>query len=321
MTTLSIFDPVAEELLKVDANLRVVARVEFPLLAQLLSHILDTGGKRLRPALTLLAGNLFTYREDLLLLMATGVELLHTATLVHDDLVDNARTRRGTATVNSHWNSATAVLLGDYIFAQSAEFVARTGNLRVIHLFAQTLMTICDGELRQLSAARTWELTREHYYQRIYAKTAALFATAATSGAILSDAPEAVVQAMAEYGRSLGMAFQIVDDILDFVGETAQLGKPVGNDLLQGTVTLPALLLMERHPNDNPVRSMFESDGRELHVARAVEQIRNSDLIDQAYGIAARFCAEARSALDILPDGRARRSLREISEYVIERRR
>ena len=320
MVSRSLYAPVEHDLPIVEENLRSVSQVSSPFLSALLSHILQSGGKRLRPAITLLAGKLYNYRQDLLIPMATGVELLHTATLVHDDTVDNALTRRGRPTVNSRWSTATAVLLGDYIFARSADFVARTRNLRVIQLFAETLMTICEGELTQLEVSHDSRPTLEDYYRRIYCKTASLFATAAASGAILSGAPEPAIHLLHDYGRLLGMAYQVVDDILDFVGDESEMGKPVGNDLLQGTITIPALLLMERHPEDNPIIRILKGENREAHARRAIEMIRQSDVLDASYSVAADFCRQARNRLRSLPASPALDSLMAITEYIVQRK-
>ena len=178
--------------------------------------------------------------------MAASVELLHTATLVHDDVIDKASTRRGRATVNSAFHNATTVMLGDYLFAHAADQVVRTNNLRVVQLFTDTLMVMAKGEIRQDIAAYDSRLEIQDYLNRIGGKTASLFATACEGGAMVSGQPEQAVHALREYGYNFGMAFQIVDDILDFTGDEAEMGKPVGSDLMQGTLTLPALLLMER---------------------------------------------------------------------------
>lgn len=321
MTTSSIYAPIAGDLPLVEGELQAVAEVEFSFLASVLRHILLAGGKRVRPAITLLAAKSYRYDLSTVLPMATGVELLHTATLVHDDIVDNAFTRRGIATVNSRWSAATAVLLGDHIFAKAADYVARTGDLRVIRMFARTLMTICDGELRQLSNAALQNVTSDSYFDRIFAKTGALFQTAAASGAILSGAPEKAIDALSEYGRLVGIAFQVVDDILDYQGDEREVGKPVGADLRQGNVTLPALLLMERYPEDNPVLRIFRGEDRDEQVQRTIEMVRNSDIIERSYGRAAELCAQARAALEILPHGEARRSLVELTEFILERRK
>ena len=180
--------------------------------------------------------------------LAAAVETLHTATLVHDDLIDNALLRRGNPTLNAMWTSAATVLTGDYLFARAAAFAAETESVRVISIFAQTLMTICSGELNQIFGSDGGQPTataREYYYQRIYSKTASLFAASAEAGALLGEAPQTEAQALRDYGHNLGMAFQIVDDVLDFAGSEGDLGKPIGSDLRQGIITLPTIHFLE----------------------------------------------------------------------------
>lgn len=316
----AIFKPVKKELPLVDEMLRTVAGVDFPELAQLLNHVLKRGGKRIRPALTLLAGKFHHYNLDLLIPMATGVELFHSATLVHDDSIDDSAMRRGLPTVSSIWGHQLAILTGDYLFAKSADLVATTGNLRVIRLFAQTLMIICSGELEENFSAYDWQQSRQQYYQRSGRKTASLFSMAAESGAILSDAPEEAVNALKSYGYNLGLAFQIVDDILDFTGGE-ELGKPVGGDLLQGTLTLPVILFMEHESEDNPIKRILEGKDKEANLKRAIESIRNSPIIEESYAIARDFSTKACQALEIFPDKPSRRALWELADYVIERQR
>ena len=185
--------------------------------------------------------------------MATAVELLHIATLIHDDTIDNSDLRHGKATVSSNWGKNVAVLLGDYVFATSATFVCDTNNVRVIRRCSETIMELSSGELSEISDAFKWNITMESYLKRIYNKTASLFSTAAESGSVLSGAPETQNQALKSYGYNLGMSYQIIDDILDFEGEEKEVGKPVGNDLIQGTMTLPSILLVQQHPENNPV--------------------------------------------------------------------
>ena len=316
----NVYGPVQDDLPKVDAYLLELAKVEYPWLAGLVAQVIGKAGKRIRPAITLLAGSFCDYRLDLLLPMASAAELLHTATLVHDDMLDDAATRRGLPTINSLWNKGTTVLLGDYLFANSAELVSRTANVRVMRLFAQTLMTICGGELAQGFAAYEWRQTREDYYRRIGGKTAALFAMATESGAVLSEAPEQEVQALRSYGYNLGMAFQIADDILDFTGDATELGKPVGNDLLQGTLTLPALLLLEQMPENNPIPALFAEPTPGAHLQRTLTLIRERGIVDQSYDIARQFTALAIESLAALPDNPARTTLEQLTEYVLERR-
>ncbi len=317
----AIFEPILTEIPLVEERLRAVAEADFPQLAQLLGHVLRREGKRIRPALTLLAGKFHHYNLELLIPMATAIELFHTATLVHDDTIDNSATRRGLPTLSSIWGSEVAVLAGDYLFAKSADLVATTGNLRVITLFAQTLMTICSGQLEENFSACDPEQSRQQYYDRSGKKTASLFSAAAESGAILSEAPEEAVQALKSYGYNLGLAFQIVDDILDFTAGEEELGKPVAGDLLQGILTLPAILFMEQHPEDNPIKEMLAGKDEEANLKRAIESIRNSPIIAESYGIARDFSAQACHALEVLPDSPVRRALRQLADYVIQRQR
>ncbi|TAK33038.1 MAG: polyprenyl synthetase family protein [Chloroflexota bacterium] len=312
-----IFEPVLPDMPRVEEALASVADVQYPLLAKVLSHVVKSGGKRLRPGLTLLSGRFYDYDLSLLVPMAVAVELLHAATLVHDDVIDDSGMRRGSPTLNSFWNGGTTILIGDYVFAKSADFVASTNNTRVIRLFADTLMLICDGELRQRFSAYQWQQSLDDYYKRIEGKTARLFRGATESGAILSNAPEEVVQALSAYGHQVGMAFQIIDDILDFVGDEHEVGKPIGNDLAQGTLTLPTILLMARYPNDNPIPEIFANGGQ--GVERAIERIVNSEVIAESYKVAASFCERAREAVAILPPGQWRQGLLDFTEYLLVR--
>jgi len=306
---------------EVEESLKAAGKVDLPWMAEPLRHVLESGGKRIRPAVTLLAGKFYHYNLEQLIPMATAIELFHTATLVHDDAVDKSLVRRGRPTVNSLWGEGIAVLLGDYLFANSSELICSTGNLRVVRLFAQMLMNISSGQLRQLMSAYDWRQDREDYYQQISSKTASLFSTATEAGAILSEAPEEGVEALGTYGHELGMAFQIVDDILDFIGEEEELGKPVGSDLLQGTLTLPAILLMEQHPDDPIIREIFQKSEDKAGVERVIERIRNSSIVEDCYRIAADFLARACRALESLPKNACRRSLFDLADYIIERRK
>lgn len=315
-----IYAPVQQDLAKVESRLKSVSQVDFPRLAELLSYTLS-GGKGIRPALTLLSGKFYHYNLDLLLPMATAVELMHTATLVHDDAIDHSPVRRGRPTINRLWGEDRAVLLGDYLFAKAGEFVAATGNLRVIMLFSQTLRTISRGELAQTFDAFNLEQTPDHYLERISCKTASLFATATESGAILSQAPEEKVEILREYGYNLGIAFQIIDDILDFIGTEQEMGKPTGSDLAHGTLTLPAMLLLERYPENNPIKEWFESRQDLEKIKQAVELVRSSPVVKQCYKVASDYCVKACSRLKLLSDNPSRQALRDLADLVISRRK
>jgi len=317
----TIYEPIQEDLVKVEDRLRSVCEVDFPWLSKLLEYSLKNGGKRIRPALVLLAGKFYNYDLSYLLPMATAIEILHTATLVHDDAIDNSLVRRGRPTINKVWGEDKAILLGDYLLAKSEELVADTQNLRVIKLFAQTIMTISSGELNQAFSAFNLEQTRQQYLQRISSKTACLISLATESGAILSQAPEKSVEALKGYGYNLGIAFQIVDDTLDFIGTEEEMGKPVGSDLAQGTLTLPAILLLERYPEDNPVRRLFQNEDRQRNIELAMELVRNSSITQECYAVASDYCARACHNLSLLPDNASRRSLIKLADYVVKRRK
>lgn len=325
MTTLdrtTLYGPVARDLPRVDQMLADLRAVEFPWLREMLEVSLAGTGKRLRPAVALLAGRLGDYNLDGLVPLAASVELLHTATLVHDDVIDQAPERRGRPTPAAVFHNASSVMLGDYMFAHAAEFVARTGNIRVIRNFANTLRTMATGELQQDMETFDYSPDVQRYLDRIWGKTASLFATAAEGGAIVSAAPEAYVRPMFDYGRALGMAFQIVDDVLDFSSTAEEMGKPVGSDLLGGNLTLPALLYLDRAPEDNPVRRAFEGVRRRANLQRAVEEIRDAGIPGEAMQTAQHYAAQARAALDPLPTGpqTPRAYLEGLVDYVLERR-
>jgi heptaprenyl diphosphate synthase component II len=317
----TIYEPIQEDLVKVEASLRSVSKVDFTWLAKLLGHSLKGGGKRIRPALTLLAGKFYDYNLDYLLPMATAVELLHTATLVHDDAIDNSLVRRGRPTINKMWGSEKAVLLGDYLFANAGELTATTQNLRVVKLVAQTIMTISSGELNQAINAFNLEQTLQDYLQRISRKTASLFSLATESGAVLSQAPEKSIQVLIDYGYNFGIAFQIVDDILDFVGTEEEIGKPVGSDLAQGTLTLPAILLMEHYPEDNPIKRLFHNEDRQKNIELAIELVRNSSIVEECYQVALDYCARACRNFNSLPDNESQQTLVQLADYIARRKR
>ena len=316
----ALYGPVADDLEQVDRAIADLRHVEFPWLEEMLRATLSGSGKRLRPAIALLAGRLGTYDLEKLVPLAAGLELLHTATLVHDDVIDAAEERRGRPTAAALFNNASSVMLGDYMFAHAAEFVVRTNNIRMIRNFADTLRTMATGELKQDMAAYDYSPDVQRYLDRIWGKTASLFATAAEGGAIVADAPEQYLEPIREYGKQIGVAFQIVDDILDFAATSEELGKPAGSDLLAGTLTLPALIYMERAPQDNPIMRAFEGTRRRANLTKAVDQIRDSDILDEAMDTARRYAERARGEAQRLPAGETRDTLDGLVAYVLERR-
>lgn len=313
------FSLIQDELALVEEQLRSVADADLPPLAGILRQLLQSGGKRLRPALVLLAASLGEHDRARAVAVAAAVEVLHTATLVHDDLIDDSRLRRGKPTLNAAWNSGVVVLVGDYLFGQAAELAAQARSLDLSDIFSRTVSIICHGELSSLLDIRPWAIGREGYYNKIYAKTASLFATCSEAGAILSGAsPEERVQ-LREYGRNLGMAFQVADDLLDFVGDQTAMGKPVGSDLRQGTVTLPSLIYVERHRDHPIVEQVTNGRADAASIAQLVHLIRQSGAIDEAYAVAHDFSQQAKANLATLPDSPWRRTMLRLADFVVER--
>ena len=316
-----IYEPVQDGLDRAEDNLRSVSKVDFVWLAELLDYSLKGGGKRLRPILVLLSGKFYDYSIERLLPQATAVELMHLATLVHDDTIDNSSMRWGRPTINSLWGTEQAVLLGDYLFAKAGALTASTENLRVVKRLSETLMIISSGEIAQAKGAFNLEQSHEQYMHRISSKTASLFVLATESGAILSGAPEEAIESLREYGQNLGIAFQVVDDVLDFTGTEEEMGKPVGSDLSQGTLTLPAMLLLERYPEGNPLRKVTQNGDNEENIKQAIESVRNSTIIQECYDFASQYTDKARDYLKLLPDNPSRQALENLAEYIITRRR
>ena len=318
---ISIYSPILAELSLVEDRLHDLANTSIPELEPLLEHALSHGGKRVRPALTLLAASIFPTDTDNPVKMATGVELLHLATLIHDDTVDDADTRRGQASVSGRWGKEVAVLLGDYLFATSATLVCDTGNLRVVRRFAETIMELASGELIEYFNTFNPQQELERYYDRIYRKTASLFRTASETGAVLSAAGENQVQALSSYGYNIGMAFQVVDDLLDILGDESELGKPVGNDLKQGVLTLPTIMLMEQYPGSNPIPRLFKEPEDGCALELALDMIRSSSIIPDCFAVIREYCDQAILALESLPKAEGRDSLESMAAYVRERSR
>ena len=321
MNKLSYLPPVQDAIVEVENLIRAQAEGYHPDLAAAINLLLSSGGKRIRPALVILSGRMLGGDREPLIAIATAIELLHTATLVHDDLIDGSLLRRGIPTLNSQWSSNATILSGDFIFARAAEMSTLTKSVRVIQLFAHTLAVIANGELNQLFDGHC-STNKDDYYARIYAKTASLFETATTSGAILAHAPESIIQKLKRFGYEIGMAFQMVDDILDYTGEQATIGKPVGNDLRQGILTLPAILYIESHPDDPDVQPILKGDclQDDQQITRLLASIQASGAIQDAHNEACEFARRGMKELDGLPDSPERDSLLEIAQYIVDRK-
>ena len=321
LSAVAFFTSVQEQLHRVEQRIREQAGEEqHPDLRAALEHLLASGGKRVRPTLGLLVGNLLGAPEPQLITLGAAVELLHTATLVHDDLIDGALLRRGIPTLNARWSPAATVLTGDFLFARAAGLAAETNHLPLMKLFAETLAQIVGGELTQMFSARG-VIDRGNYDRRIYAKTASLFEMSALAAAMIATEDEESRQAMKSFGYGVGMAFQIVDDILDFSGDAAAVGKPLGSDLLSGLVTMPAILYSETYPEDPDVLGLPTGAWTNAdHMSRLVDNIRHSDAIDRAMQEAVLHIDRALWALEFLQPTPEREALQDLAHYVVDRR-
>jgi geranylgeranyl pyrophosphate synthase len=334
-------------LARLETSLAALAESDDAVLGPMLSTVLPGTGKRLRPALSLLIGRMGSSNApelpprgapsaadqssarssptgdpsaERLNHMALGVELLHTASLVHDDIVDESDTRHGGATLYARVGNALAVLVGDYLFSRAAQECVATGDLHVVRLFAETLGAMAQGQIldanRQLGGHHAWEtVTRDRYFRTIRGKTASLFVLACQGTGQLVGMSPPQVAGLGAYGESLGLAFQVVDDILDFTSTAQQLGKPVGSDLRQGTITLPVILMRDRQLADGQLRAAFESED----VDQQVRLVQESGAIPAAFAEADALVARARAALDILPPGIERDALDALAGYVTHR--
>ncbi|MBI2759654.1 MAG: polyprenyl synthetase family protein [Chloroflexi bacterium] len=320
MNNVTFLSPVQEQLQAIESRLHAQADDRHPDLRAAFEQILAAGGKRIRPTLGLLVGNMLGAPEEKLITLGAAVELLHTATLVHDDLIDGALLRRGMPTLNARWSPAATVLTGDFLFARAAKLAAETDYLPLMKLFSETLAVIVNGELTQMFSARG-VISRENYSQRIYAKTASLFEMTSRSAAMVSPVDESVIESMRVFGYEVGIAFQIVDDILDFTGEQTAIGKPVGSDLLNGLVTLPAIFYAESHPTDEDIKSLADGGwANQERMARLVNSIRSTDSVKKAMAEANQHIERALRALERFEPSPELESLENLAKFIVDRK-
>ena len=320
MNAVTFLSPVTEEIKLVEERMRSQADEAHPDLRAALEHLLAAGGKRVRPTLSLLVGNMLGAPLEKLVNLGAAVELLHTATLVHDDLIDGSLLRRGTPTLNARWSPPATVLTGDFLFARAAKLAADTDYLPLMKLFSETLATIVNGELTQMFTSRGL-ISRDNYYKRIYAKTASLFEMTSRAAAMVSPASEDTIEAMRDFGYQIGMAFQIVDDILDFNGDQNAVGKPLGSDLLIGLVTLPAIYFAEINPDDLDVLSLPNGGWtNNENMTRLVEKIRSSSCTKKAMVEAEQHVDRALARLETLEPCPERDALENLAKYIVDRK-
>ena len=305
-------------------NAVILSRMEsqIPLIPELAGHLIAGGGKRMRPMLTLASARLLGYTGTRHHKLAASVEFIHTATLLHDDVVDGSDLRRGKRTANLIWGNPASVLVGDFLFSRSFELMVEDGSLKVLKILSNASAVIAEGEVHQLTAARRVETTEERYLDIIGAKTAALFAAACRISAVVAERPEAEELALDAYGRNLGIAFQLVDDAIDYVSDAGTMGKDAGDDFREGKATLPVILAYARGGPEDRVFWKAAMEGhraRDEDFAHAVALIRSTRAIDDTLARARHYGQRAIDALGGFANGQAKDAMVEAVEFAIAR--
>jgi octaprenyl-diphosphate synthase len=325
-----IFDLVRDDLALVEQEIAAQSGAAIEPVAEIASYLREGGGKRLRPALLLLAAGAAGYRGPSAIRMGTVVEMIHSATLVHDDVIDGARTRRGRPSTNARWGNHMSVLAGDWLYMQSFEIALRERNFAILDILIGLTQNMVEGELLQLTRLGRMDLTEADATELAYRKTACLFSGCARLGAVLGRQPKNVEEALAGYGRNAGLAFQLVDDLLDFTASPEQLGKPVLSDLKEGKVTLPLIFALEA---DGASNGHSRGEGRQL-VAKVLEErgflsvrpeqitklVKDTGALARASNLARDYVSRAKASLDELPETEFRRALLAVPDFILDRK-
>lgn len=321
MKKLWLFNQINSDLQKVEKELYAYIATDYPVLEESSVQLLEAGGKRLRPAFALLAGKFYGYPFQKLLPVAMALELIHMATLVHDDVVDASTTRRGRPTVKAKWGNIVSVATGDYLLAKALELLAEINNPEVSRILAEVSIEMSQGEIQQIKASNDVNQNLKQYYYRIKRKTALLISASCKLGGIVSSAPRREVWALGAYGHALGMAFQIVDDILDVTAEASELGKPVGGDIRQGIMTLPLILALRNSPEKDALREILIKETKtDEDVEEAIRLVKESGAIADSHFYVDLYINKAKSYLEELPNVPTRKALSELANFIKERR-
>ena len=293
-----------------------------PVISELSNHLINAGGKRLRPLLTLAASGLCNYSGASHIKLAAAIEFIHTATLLHDDVVDESFQRRGKPTANILWDNQSSVLVGDYLFSKSFQLMVETDSLKVLSILADASSTISEGEILQLSAVRNIKTDESTYFKIIEGKTAALFAAATEVGAIISNVEDKEADALANFGKALGISFQITDDLLDYVGSEEVLGKNIGDDFNEGKVTLPLIKAISKSSKEEK-RFWEEVINKGMQKSSDLEHalllMRQHNVFEETRSEAIKWSKKARNYLDIFPESKTKVILQELTYFVVER--
>ena len=298
------------------------ARSDVQLIPELARHLINSGGKRLRPMLTIASAKLCGYEGAGHIKLAAAVEFMHTATLLHDDVVDESDMRRGKKTARILWGNQASVLVGDFLLGQAFKMMVEVGSLKALKILSEAAAVIAEGEVMQLAASKNVNTTEEEYLKVIFSKTAALFAAASEIGAVIAGRPQAEEEALRAYGSNIGLAFQLIDDALDYSGEAALLGKRVGDDFREGKITLPAVLAHRRGSAEERVfwrRTLQDGDIQEGDLHRAIELMRKHNAIEETVERARGYGKLAQDALAVFPGSEAKAALIEAVEFSVSR--
>lgn len=315
---------VADDLSRV--NELIEQRMQSPvgMIPDLAAHLVDAGGKRLRPMITLATSKMLGAKGGNPIKLATAVEFIHSATLLHDDIVDGSKLRRGKTAANRLWGNSASVLVGDFLFARSFSLMVETGHLGVLDILSRASAVIAEGEVHQLAVIGNLELPMEDYLQIIEAKTAELFAAAASVSAVIAQASAPKQKALDQFGRFLGMAFQLVDDALDYGGLEDKLGKQTGDDFREGKITLPLSIAYHKATASEKIwwKKVLDADNRgSAELKRAIELIQHHGALEETLDRAQKYSIRAKSALSGFPDSSLRTCLMDLCEFVVQRER
>lgn len=316
----NFFKEITVDLKKVEKELRRTLKVNDPILSQTCIYLLQAGGKRIRPGFTLLAGRFFEYSFEKLLPVAMALELLHMITLIHDDVVDASLTRRGRPTLAAGWGNTVSIATGDYLFAKALDLIVKIDNPEVSRILADVCIEMCQGEIQQIKSSYDIDQTFKQYYYRIQRKTALLISLCCKLGAKVSNATPRQIWILSNYGHRLGIAFQIVDDILDITANPKVLGKPVGGDIRQGVITLPMIFAINDSPRADRLRELLGKEIKtEIEVEESIQLIIQSGGIEKSRKTVGLYLDKATKNLYELPDIPVREALIELAGFIGER--
>ncbi|MEQ6377281.1 heptaprenyl diphosphate synthase component II [Bacillaceae bacterium S4-13-58] len=311
-----------QELDQIEKELNQTIQAENPILREASTHLLNAGGKRIRPVFVLLSGKFGEYNLERIKSVAVSLELIHMASLVHDDVIDDAELRRGKPTIKSQYDNRVAMYTGDYMFARSLECLSQLEDTRAHQVLSKAMVDLCIGEIEQIKSKYDWDQNLRTYLRRIKRKTALLISVSCQLGAIAGKVPLKYEQALFKYGYYVGMSYQIIDDVLDFTASVEELGKPAGGDLMQGNITLPVLFAFRDQVMKNKIIELFDPDysGDPKEIDKFLSEFRKSKAIDDSLEISERYLQKALNELKILPNSRPKQALVNIAKYIGKRK-